>query len=1088
MSGRYGERVRDLLADAAEHGARRDWEAVRALARAALALAPDSSEALGLLRQAEREAPSDGERRQLTVMFCDLVGSTALSQDHDPEVVREVLRGYQAACDAVVRRYEGHIARYIGDGVLAYFGHPTPHEDDARRAVRAGLDVVDALRPVSAGARARFGIDLRVRVAVHTGLVVRAAMGSPDSPDPDAIVGETPNLAARLQERAAPGTVVISDATLDLVRGWFLVAPMGAAELKGIDRPVHAYEVIEEVPSASRVQAQVDLSPFVGRTRELDHLVGVWEAVVAGGHGAVLITGDAGVGKSRLADVIRRRAQLAGSTIAAGCSSYHTATPLYAARRLVEVAVGIDSRHAGRHSLPALWDALDAVGQADALPYLAHLLDLPPEPWCPAPELDGALLRETVLSTLVEWVVASAATAPTMILTEDLQWADPSTLELIGRVVARRVPGLLVVLTARDAASLSSLRADHLPLDRLSDEELRELASRLPEGRSLAAPHLDEIIGRSDGVPLFLEELLRTSMVASGGQVRGSAEVPAALRDMLLARFAAPGVDLRLAQLMATIGHEAPRPLIAAVSGLSADDLDRQLTRLVETGTLVEEVGDPITYRFRHHLLAELAYDTQLQSARVRAHAAVADALLTERPAGVPLDAGALAHHLERGGRPAAAIEALTDAADAALTLGGHTEARELLDHALGLLPQVPDADEQDRLEVEVRLRRGAAAAATLGYAAPDTVADFQACRRIIAASDPDGYLDDDLESGDKSVIGRAWSTAGLWATFILQGRLDDAEDVSLGVLRQLRPEGLHHEYFDANRSLVRFFRGDYTDAIAGSGRALQLAEVLDMPERLPTPSDAVVVTRSHLAFAHVIRCDLAEARDQFDLAVQSAQTRQFPQRPFSLCYVASMRGAAEIATGDLEAAGRSADEVGTLGAQHGFTFWSLVGMLLRGMVDLLAGDASGGDRAESAMGLLRSLDVLVWQPAWLSTVATGYLAQDRPDLAARALDDAVEVAARTGAHYWSAEVSRLRYEAQRAAGIEADVGLLRSAVDQAIRQGATLHELRSRTDLCRVQPESTQLDALARLVGAVGGHGPERELDAARAVLAGRG
>ena len=241
MSGRYEERVRDLLADASEHAARFDWAGVRALASAALALAPDSADAQQLLREADRAVPSEGERRQLTVMFCDMVGSTALSQDHDPEVVREVLRGYQAACDEVVRRYEGHIARYIGDGVLAYFGHPVAHEDDARRAVKAGLDLLDALHPVTDEARDRFGIDLQIRIAVHTGLVVRAAMGSPGAPDPDAIVGETPNLAARLQERAEPGTLVISDATLDLVRGWFLVAPMPPVVLKGIDRAVAAY-------------------------------------------------------------------------------------------------------------------------------------------------------------------------------------------------------------------------------------------------------------------------------------------------------------------------------------------------------------------------------------------------------------------------------------------------------------------------------------------------------------------------------------------------------------------------------------------------------------------------------------------------------------------------------------------------------------------------------------------------------------------------------------------------------------------------------------------------------------------------------
>ena len=377
-----------------------------------------------------------------------------------------------------------------------------------------------------------------------------------------------------------------------------------------------------------------------------------------------------------------------------------------------------------------------------------------------------------------------------MVLLDDVQWADPSTIELVGRIAARGPAGLLLLATAREGHSIPWPSAQVVALDRLTDAELRELASRLPEGRSLAADHLEEVIDRSDGVPLFLEELLRTSNVASAAQGERTRDVvPAALRDLLLARFAAPGVDLRLAQLVATIGNEVEVSLIAAVSGLPATELDRQLTRLVETGTLVRRDGDPVTYRFRHHLLADLAYDTQLLDARQRAHASVADAMLTERPGGVPLDAGALAHHHEHGGRPLEAIESLIDAAEAAQALGAFSEARALLDRGLALLDRVADPVERDQLEVEVRLVRGTGAASQLGYAAPDAVSDFEACRDIMARSEPAGYLDDgDISPVDKSPIRRAWTTAGLWSTFILQGRLDAAEEVSLAVMRRVRP------------------------------------------------------------------------------------------------------------------------------------------------------------------------------------------------------------------------------------------------------------------------------------------------------------
>ena len=225
---RYEARVQDLISDAEEHAARGDWDAVRDLARAALSLAPSNDAAQRLLAEADAADPAPGERRQLTVMFCDVVGSTVMGLQRDPEIVREVLRRYQGACDAVIRQYGGHVATYVGDGVLAYFGHPVAHEDDPHRAVRAGLDILQALEPVTAEARERYDLDLNIRAAVHTGLVVRAEMGSPSSPDRDAIVGDTPNLAARLQDHAPPGTLLVSQATYQLVRGWFLMAPAGS--------------------------------------------------------------------------------------------------------------------------------------------------------------------------------------------------------------------------------------------------------------------------------------------------------------------------------------------------------------------------------------------------------------------------------------------------------------------------------------------------------------------------------------------------------------------------------------------------------------------------------------------------------------------------------------------------------------------------------------------------------------------------------------------------------------------------------------------------------------------------------------------
>ncbi len=279
---RFEGRVGDLLDDAREAATQNDWPAVRALAESVLALDPANESAERLLEDCRSSIAEEGEWRQLTVMFCDVVGSTSLAAEHDAEVIRDVLRSFQTTTDAVVRRYDGHIANYIGDGVLAYFGYPTPHEDDARRAVKTGLDLLLALRDVASEAKQRHGLELAVRTAIHTGMVVRADMGPPGSPDRDAVVGETPNVAARLQDHAAPGALVISGDTHRLVHGHFVLKPLGSLELRGVSHAVDAYEVLGEVPASGLRDAPGEMSPFVNRSKELERLRALWRGVARG--------------------------------------------------------------------------------------------------------------------------------------------------------------------------------------------------------------------------------------------------------------------------------------------------------------------------------------------------------------------------------------------------------------------------------------------------------------------------------------------------------------------------------------------------------------------------------------------------------------------------------------------------------------------------------------------------------------------------------------------------------------------------------------------------------------------------------------
>jgi class 3 adenylate cyclase len=1088
--GRFDDRVRDLLREAETCLDGRDWEAARGLLNAALALDAENPTASQPLDQVRQELQSDGERRQLTVMFCDVVGSTALSQERDPELVREVLRTYQVTCDEAVRRYDGRIARFIGDGILAYFGHPVAHEDDARRAVKAGLDLLDALRPVTEEVGERYGIDLAVRVAVHTGVVVLADMGSTSTPDRDAIVGETPNLAARLQDHARPGTLVISQDTYELVRGWFLVAPLGEVSLKGIAQTVAAYEVVEETAIESRVQAQVDLSPFVGRDEQLKMLNEAWDEVRLGGHRSMVLTGQAGVGKSRLADVMRRRALAdEGSALIANCSAYHATTTLFPVRRLLEQAAGIDTRQDSDHALPRLWNVMEAVGQAASVPLLADLLEIPPTTWSPAPELDGSKLHDAILNALVDFVAASAARAPMLLVVDDAQWADTSTLELVGRVLAARLPGLLFLITARDEFSSPWSSAEPVPIDRLSTAELDALAQRLPEGRRLGRIELDQAIERSDGIPFFLEELLRGSVLTHiTGEGRADANIPAALRDLLLARFAAPGVDLRVAQQVATIGGDATSSLLAACLSCAPAEVGALLQPMVDAGILLLVDGEPNTYRFRHHLLGDLAYDTQLRPARERAHSAVADALRSGASVGVAAAPAVVARHLERAGRTSEAVEALLEATQEAFALGATGEAAGLVERGLELLDSVPD-DRRADLEFELLLLRGSMVSSTMGFSAPQAIADFEACQALAQGAATAVYLDDRDEKEARREYDLVASTTALWANLLLQGRIDDAETVNHAIIARFRPGGFQRSFVESGGdSLQLFFRGDY-DRV---GRTIEtfvgFGPDVGLPGRNPMPNDPRLSCLSHLSFVRSAQGRLDEARALSDAGMEEAEALAFPVGPFTTCYLLGMRAAVELGNGYNSEADRFSLQQSQLAERHGFTFWSLLSGLYRATVDFASGDDAASQRATMIASMLRAMGLLVWMPSFLAAISAVHLRRGDLVGAAPLLLDAAEIAEQTGVHYWSAEITRQRGEVALAQGDPSGIELVREAIALADRQGARLLELWARTSLCHHSDDPVERDRLGRLLAEICLPADSPDRLAAEAVLAERG
>ena len=544
--------------------------------------------------QPEQEVPA-GERRQLTVMFCDLVGSTALSEQLDPEELQAVVRTYQEISAQVIERYEGHIAQYLGDGLLVYFGYPAAHEDDAARAIRAGLEIVAAL----AQARSQFPQPVQVRIGIHTGPVVVGEMGG-GSRHEQLAVGETPNIAARVQGKAEPDEVVISAATQRLVAGLFETEDRGRHELKGISSPQPLYRVTAEssVQSRFEVAVQAGLTPLVGREHELGVLCERWTQAQAGNGQVVLLSGEPGIGKSRLVQELKAQVTQAGATqIEFRCSPYHQNSALYPVtehlQRLLQFAPDDTSetkfdklqQQLGRYRFP----------QPDTLPLLAALLSLPHPEGVPPLTVSPQKQKQLTQEALVAWLIEETDQQPVYNSWEDLHWVDPSTLEVL-ELLLNQVPTtrLLAVLTFRPefvppwgAHSYLS----QLTLSRLGQSYVNVMVDRVTSGKALPQEVVQQIVTKTDGVPLFVEELTKT--ILESGLVRAvnshyeltgplsSVAIPSTLQDSLMARLDRLAATVReVAQLGATIGREFSYELLAALSPLDEETLQHGLSQL----------------------------------------------------------------------------------------------------------------------------------------------------------------------------------------------------------------------------------------------------------------------------------------------------------------------------------------------------------------------------------------------------------------------------------------------------------------------------------------------------------------------------
>ncbi len=960
---------------------------------------------------------AEAERRHLTVMFVDLVGSTALSERIDPEDFAAILEGYQDRCREVLRRWGGYVARPLGDGLVIYFGFPRAQEDAASRAIRAALEITAAMPALTETMRPAFPVlgehALAVRVGVHTGLAVVGDVASAGTPEQVA-VGDTPNLAARLQGEAGPGEVIISDATLHLVPGMFRCEDRGTRALKGIAAPVRVHRVLGATGMESRLPSRAaGLAPLVGREREVEALLAHWERARAGRGQVVLISGEAGIGKSRIAQVLRDRLSAdAFAWLEGHGSPYHRATAFHPVSELLRQGVGLgvedDDPAAALARLDAVFGPLPVEGAAAAIAALLSV-ELPEDR---AASVAPARLRARTMEAVVAWIRDLAAEHPLILLVEDLHWCDPSTLEWIDTLVSvSATTPLLLLLSFRpdfDAAAEGFDRGwenrEHvhrLEVGRLPPEDAAALVAEVGGGNPLPADVVERIVERADGVPIFVEELAKM-VVETGVDLLRELHIPATLQDSLMARLDRLGEAKDVAQLAATLGREFPLDLLAAVSLSGASELHRGVEALVEAGFLYRrERGRSQRLQFKHALVQEMAYQSLLRSTRCAHHRRIASVLETEFAALRDREPQLLAHHHQESGPEGypRAVDYWRRAGHQAVARSANAEAIHHLRAGLALLETLPEGEETLRSELRFQLPLGTAFLVSRGYRAPEVGAAYGRAQEICEVLGDTRELVAAVFGQWRHTMAPPDFETGLRLGEQLVALAAGENDPASQVLAHYALGSVHHLLGDAGQTREHMERGlAYADRVA-LGALLPQAGI-----------DPVVTCRSVLCHA-LWELGLADqATRQRDAALALAgRLGHPPSEAFAVVWTGAKLSMFRDEPAETR---RYAERAIALCEEHDIALFLAMAHVLRGWARARAGDGRGG-RAEldAGLGALAGQGTQLFLSAWLALRADAERSDGDLPAALASVDEGLACAERNDERFWEAELHRLRGE-----------------------------------------------------------------------------
>jgi class 3 adenylate cyclase/predicted ATPase len=755
-----------------------------------------------------RSASHDAERRQVTVMFCDLVGSTALANSLDPEDMGALIRRFRDACAAAIIRFDGFVAKFMGDGVLAYFGYPRANEDASEHAVRAAMAIIDALQRIPRPD----GRDLQARIGIATGTVMIGDIVGEGSAREHSIVGETPNLAARLQALAEPNAILIGHNTHHLLGRRFDYQPLGEHALKGFATPVPVWRVLREAAAESRFAATraSAAGSIVGRDEELEILLDRWR-LAAQGHGrAVLVSGEAGIGKSRLVDTLFARiGDSAWRHLTCQCSPYHTNSALHPVIRHLERAAGFAVDDPDEAKLAKLEAMLRETNESSAaMAIFADLLSLPTDRYA-ALELSPVQRKGATIAALIDVIKRLAAISPVLLLLEDAHWIDPTTSELWTRLLdAITTSAVLIVVTARPefASPWPVARVPALELTRLTSAQSADLAAKVAAPRTLGAALIDEIAAKADGVPLFVEELTKGVLESIERPA-----VPATLQDSLMARLDRLGPAKEIAQVAAVIGQQFSEALLADVMSDSGEELTTGIQQLVNAGLVFHQSrASELTYSFKHALLRDVAYENLLRARRQQIHAKVARALVDHFPAAAESEPELPAYHFAQAGESDLACVYRERAGDRAVARSSFIEAVAHFNAALADAAKLAAGPERARRELTLLLKTGPPLTIIKSGQSADVADLYERARERAAAL------------GDQADLFKA--TWGLWYNTVTSRRLDrarDHADALVALAESAGDDDLMLEGFHCGWSTA-MFRGEIARALASSREGIE--------------------------------------------------------------------------------------------------------------------------------------------------------------------------------------------------------------------------------------------------------------------------